>query len=241
MRKEFIFTICLLWLPVAIAVADPIYVESVASVSGEADMVGMKVAVGYNDPSDQTKNWHEEAIWSVNSAGELGAFGNGWNLICPWSDTFWSGNPQPFPIWTLSSDRSLSWFQIEALPGKTVFDIYWDLETDSANNESTLGSERGYWGPNYEDSSSIYGHSSMGTSSFGSWCFSDQVALGSTNVVGDLYGTLKLDFTTPQKKFEFEVDTDAVIIPEPASMLLMGCGLLVFAGYSARRSREKIA
>jgi len=131
---------------------------------------------------------------------------------------------------------SLQKLTINALAGNTVFDIY-DYEQGLEEDEApinTLGSRRGYAfeleDPDFADQYDV------------SVTYKDLVAVGGNDAVGDLYGTLEINFGEKfvagngTGSFKFKADTDNIVpIPEPGTVFLLGLGVLGLLGYARKR------
>lgn len=233
MKKHLflIVLLCLLYPIVGFATTIPGLNEPV----GYAGMNGMKVTVDFGTGSPETQFW---AVMDA-SAEKSGVTGAGWGLTFTGANSFpWTDSNQ----WSFNSDgtKSIDKITINALPGNSVFDIYWG--TTSAQ-WFTQGSYFGYWSPNatFDDDDNItYVNTNTGTSMFGgyeaTWSFTGPVQVGASPVMNDVYTTLEIDFTDPVSimNFSFTLDTDHVV-PEPTTMLLFGLGLLGFSAVSRKK------
>lgn len=150
------------------------------------------------------------ATWATTSAGCGGATGSGWS-VTECGDTFTSS-------WTLASNVLITSLFIDAGAGNTVFDI-------DGTTTGTAGSGLG------NAFSTSYTGNITAT-------YSGPVGLTGDAPVGDLYRFLRLDFTggafSGQLSFLQDTDNlgrlgDITPAPEPASMLLLGTGVLAAA------------
>ncbi len=236
MRKFlFMFILILFAYPVTAFSTPVLNIETF--IVNKTMMNGMRVDINFASGTAST-----DLVWGEigSGTGVYGVSGDGWSLTYSGTDTNAFAKD-----WILSTDRIINNFTINALYGNTVFDIMADSEV----TYDTPNSSGGWWWPISYDktvitSGSVNTDSDPLTSSvrpynaYFNWTFSDAVNILGDPVKGDLYSTMNIDFSpyggfkstgtdTNRKNFNFAVDTDNVKpIPEPATLLLFGFGLL---------------
>lgn len=188
-----------------------------------SSMLGMSVTAIFGNGSASVMTW------SDLGSGVFGVSNNDWSLtINPNTSTFNS-------IWTLDvgadSNFSITELTISGLGGNTVFDIFPSPETT--------------------DGSALGKPINVGTStnlnlSLVSAMYSNAVAINGQAPLGDLYESLTITFGNQGgfgsgDTFRFQTDTDNVDtrlnpVPEPATMLLFGTGIIGLAAF--RRNRR---
>ncbi len=224
MKKTLLFT-CITLLIVSVSGAgaytvgynagtDQIIDGIATYVTTGATMNNMRVTVELVGGGSETVHW---AAAGVNSGH---AVGDGWSLSL--SDTGIGGNTW-YESWVLQTDteeeiaiRSLS---IQALPGRTFFDVLYPAE---GTPNSDVG--RAFWTLSSENVSAIY---------------SNRVIVDGQAYGGDLYANLDIVFNDAggfTGGFSFNADTDNVLVPIPATILLLGGGLIGLFGWRKRKA-----
>lgn len=190
-----------------------------------SSMLGMSVTATFGNGNIPAS----VMTWSDLGSGVFGVKNNDWSLtINPNTSTFNS-------IWTLdvadNSIFSITELTISGLGGKSVFDIF-------PSTETTIGSALGK--PINVDPNTNLNLSLV------SAMYSNAVAINGQAPLGDLYESLTITFGNPggfgsADIFRFKTDTDNVDtrlnpVPEPATMLLFGTGIIGLAAF--RRNRR---
>ena len=190
-----------------------------------ADMAGMSVTVYSSYGLDiQT--------WQIRDDQSGGAFGRGWSLTQ-------SGDTYKSP-WIFSVSNpciSVYHLSINAIVGGTVFDL-----TGPEYGNDSFGTDGSLRGWTFEALESSHLYSLTGVEPNILALYSDIVKLeGAQGPLGDLYGSLDInlgDLTrfSSGSMLQFFADTDTIAaVPEPATMVLLGAGLLCLASISKRR------
>lgn len=222
-----------------------------------SQLTGMDVTMNFASPAGQVNTtWDYDGSFSGVSGGSGDT---------SWSLSFASGQTPDITDnlgrnWSLAtgSGIAVNSFTINAygdsLSGAhNFFDIIYD-----ADNHGTTESHVGFWydiGDAYTTTvDKVAGLSTYDGTTF-HWEFTDPVNINGEAPVGDLYTTLTIDFinlddgdpntadTTGtafsgngEDVFTFGVDTDIENpVPEPATMLLFGIGLLGFSAVSRKK------
>ncbi len=195
--------------------------------TSDEDMVGLEVTVNFVGGGSET------ATWELSGAGGSGAWGSSWSLSMSDGSTYI--NSMHFTPWNFSVDQDIkiSRIFIDAGTGASVFDATRTMASLVATGlqQSTPGSQSG----------SPFTYIGMNDPFNTIATYSGEVVLQGMAHQGDLYRYLTLDFgTAVQGSFQFSADTDSfgdtiTPIPEPATMILFGNGLLVLSGFTRRK------
>ncbi len=238
---RFLLILFVVMLLPSFALASTIEISSIPDykVSG-GDMDGMQVTVSYGDGSQDTEIWSDNDSTTTNPY-DGGATGTaGWALSFDGEDTY-SGTDS----WLFSSGSTgISAITIDAFSGGVVFDILsiaydanpdltWPIDTA----KDTPNSSWGYWQGNGTSGEDTFGYIKIEDNLWYKWEFLNEVAIigDSDGANGDVFGALSITFLDGEdgaptlfqnNSFEFLLDTDFAVVPEPSTMLLFGLGLL---------------
>jgi PEP-CTERM motif len=181
-------------------------------------MDGMQVTACFLGNGCETRPWADGG-----GAGSGGVSGTGWALSVT-GDTFTAN-------WEFDFTNSPGQLQTLLLDGRdalTIFDRT-RLAGDPGGVFGSPGSVRGRdWTSALGDNTNI------------DVFFRDPTTVNGVGPVGDLFQQVFVDFglTGPRVDFTFQQDTDndsRLEVPEPSTLLLLGLGMLAFAGVHRRR------
>jgi PEP-CTERM motif len=182
-------------------------------------MDGMQVRACFSGPIGC-----EVRPWTDIVSGSGGVTGTGWSLSLT-GDTFTADWRFDFTSTDLGQLLSLL---LDGRGALTIFDRT-RLASDPGGIEGTPGSAQGRdW------------TSGLGATTTINVTFLDPTTVGGVLHADDLFQQVSVDFgdTGPRVDFVFQQDTDndsRLRVPEPSTLLLLGLGMLAFAGVHRRR------
>nr|NJM04200.1 PEP-CTERM sorting domain-containing protein [Desulfobacula sp.] len=236
----------LLWVLLAILFVPSFALSStIDRISGFAvkanDMDGMAVTITFSDGSTAQQLWDDIG---GDSSGVSGVQGDEWSLI---NERYYPGYDDTMMNWWTLSGTDISSITINAVSAGIVFDII-------TSSFGTFDSRQGWWDANDKSGTASSGGGYLAYNANGgyyyidnsatngiafSWSFSDEIEVtGQTQPNPlDVWGALTLTFASGfTGDLIFSLDTDTSAVPEPATMVLFGLGLLGISVAGRKRS-----